>query len=78
MGETSYASVTRRAKTSNYDNKFRALINKLINLDPWKWPKFQADPKNDHINNIQQTSRLKVPLQTNKSFDKIKEDKKKL
>ena len=40
MGETSYASVTRRAETSNQDNEYKALINKLINLDPSEWPKF--------------------------------------
>ena len=78
MDETGYTSVTRRAKTSNQDNKYRTLINKLINLDPSEWPKFQADLKNEHTNNIQQTSRMEVPTQTNKSFDKIKEDKKKL
>ena len=53
MGETSYASVTQRAETSNLDNKYRALINKLIDLDPSEWPKFQAELKNEHTNNIQ-------------------------
>ena len=76
MSETSCASVTRRAEISNQDNEYRALINKLINLDQSEWPKFQADLKNIHTNSIQQTSRLEVPAQTNKSFDKIKEDKK--
>ena len=70
MGETSYASVTQRAETSNQDNKYGTLINKLINLDPSKWPKFQVKLKNEHTNNIQQTSRLEVLAQTNKSFDK--------
>ena len=42
MGETSYASVTRRAETSNQDNKYRALINKLIILDTSNRPKLLA------------------------------------
>ena len=48
MYETTYASVKRRAETSNQDNKYRALINYL---DPSEWPKFQADLKNEHTNN---------------------------
>ena len=76
MSKTSYAPVTRSAVTSNHDDKYRTLINKPINLDPSEWLKFLAELKIEHTKKIQQTSRLEVPAQTNKSFDKIKEDKK--
>ena len=41
MGENSYASVTWRADTINQDNRYRALMEKLIQLEPNDWPKFQ-------------------------------------
>ncbi len=34
MGENRYASVARRADTINQDNKYRALVKKLIQLEP--------------------------------------------
>ena len=41
MGENTYASVARRADTINQENKYRALVKRLIMLEPTDWPKFQ-------------------------------------
>ena len=40
MGENRYASVARRADTTNEDNKYRTLVEKLIKLETNDWPKF--------------------------------------
>ena len=45
MGENSYASVARRANTTNDDNKYRTLVEKLIQLETNDWPKFQEHLK---------------------------------
>ena len=45
MGENSYASDARRADTINQENKYRALVEKLIQLEPNDWPKFQEHLK---------------------------------
>ena len=41
MGESSYASVARRADRTNDDTKYRTLVEKLIELEANDWPKFQ-------------------------------------
>ena len=46
MGENSYASVAWRADTTNQDNKYRALIEKLIELEMNDWPMIQKHLKN--------------------------------
>ena len=38
MGENSYASVASRADTTNQDNKYRILVEKLIQLEANDWP----------------------------------------
>ena len=48
MGESSYASVARRADRTNDDNKYRTLAEKLIKLDANDWPKFQEHLKKLH------------------------------
>ena len=45
MGENSYASVARRVDITNEDNKYRALVEKLIQLKTNDRPKFQEHPK---------------------------------
>ena len=45
MGENSFASVARRADTTNQNNKYRALMEKLIQLEADNWPKFQKHLK---------------------------------
>ena len=40
-GENHYATVARRADTTNQDNKCRTLVEKLIQLEVNGWPKFQ-------------------------------------
>ena len=37
MGENSYASVAQRADTTNQDNKYRTLVEKLIQLEANDW-----------------------------------------
>ena len=46
MGESSYVSVARRANTTNQDNKYGTLVEKLIQLEATDWPKFQEHLKN--------------------------------
>ena len=46
MGEISYAFVARRADTTNEVNKYRTLVEKLIQLDAKDWPNFQEHLKN--------------------------------
>ena len=48
MGENSYASVARRADTINQDNRYRALGEKLIQVEPNDWSIFQEQLKNLH------------------------------
>ena len=45
MGENSYASVARRVDKTNQDNKYRTLVEKLIQLEANEWPKFQEHQK---------------------------------
>ena len=45
MGESSYASVARRADRTNDDNKYKILEEKLIQLEANDWPKFQEHLK---------------------------------
>ena len=49
MGESSYASVTRRADKNNDDYKYRTLVEKLIKLKANDWPKFQEHLKKLHL-----------------------------
>ena len=46
MSENSYASIAQRADTVNQDYRYRALVGKLILLEPNNWPKFQEQLKN--------------------------------
>ena len=48
MGESSYASVARRADRINDDTKYRTLVEKLLKLETNDWPKFQEHLKNVH------------------------------
>ena len=48
MGENSYASVARRADRTNEDNKYRTLMEKLIQLEASDWPKSQEHLKKQH------------------------------
>ena len=45
MGESSYASVARRADRTNDDTKYRTLVEKLLKLEANDWPKFQEHLK---------------------------------
>ena len=45
MRENSYTSVAQRADRTNKDNKYRTLMEKLIQLEANDWPKFQEHLK---------------------------------
>ena len=45
MGENSYASVAQRVDTTNQENKYRTLEEKLIQLEANEWLKFQEHLK---------------------------------
>ena len=47
-GESSYASVARRADRTNDDTKYRTLVEKLLKLEANDWPKFQENLKKLH------------------------------
>ena len=49
MGESSYTSVARRTDRTNEDNKYRMLVEKLIQLKANDWPKFQEHLKKLHL-----------------------------
>ena len=53
MGKNSYTSVVQRADTINQDNKYRALMEKLIQLELNDWPKFWEHLKNLHSAELQ-------------------------
>ena len=46
IGENNYASVSRKSDTINQENKYRALVEKLIQLEPNDWPNFRSHLKN--------------------------------
>ena len=46
--ENSYASVACRADTTNQNNKYWTLVEKLIQLKPNGWPKLQEHLKKLH------------------------------
>ena len=48
MGESSYASVAWRADRTNEDNKYKTLVEKLIQLEANDRPKFQEHLKKLH------------------------------
>ena len=48
MGESSYASVARKADRTNEDTKYRTLVEKLLKLEANDWPKFQEHLKKLH------------------------------
>ena len=48
MGENSYAYVAQRMDTVNQDNKYRTLMEKLIQLELNDWPKIQGHLKKLH------------------------------
>ena len=53
MGESSYASVARRADRTNDDSKYRTL-EKLLKLEANDWPKFQEHLKKLHSDEFYQ------------------------
>ena len=63
MGENRYASVARWTDTINQDNKYRALVEKLIILEMKDWPKFPEQLKNLHSAELQTQPR---PVSANK------------
>ena len=46
MWENSYASVVRRADTTNQDSNYRTLVEKFIQLEVNNWPKIHRQLKN--------------------------------
>ena len=48
MGGNIYASVTQRADRTNEDNKYRTLMEKLIQLEANDWSKFQEHLKKNY------------------------------
>ena len=55
MGESSYASVARRADGTNDDTKYRTLVEKLIKLEANDCPKFQEHLKKLYLVEFFQT-----------------------
>ena len=49
MGESSYTFDAQRVDRTNEDNKYRTLVEKLIQLEANDWPKFQEHLKNLHL-----------------------------
>ena len=53
MGKNSNVSVAWRADTINQDNRYRALLEKLIWLKPKDWQKFLQQLKNLYLAELQ-------------------------
>ena len=70
MGENSSASVAQRADTTNEDNKYRTLIEKLIQLDVNDWPKFQ-----EHLKKLHSAEFYQAPSQQQVGFKVIVQTK---
>ena len=82
MVENSYATVAQISDTVNQNNRYIALVKKLIQLEPNDWPKLHEQLKNLHLAELQtqprpmsaskekasETSKVKSPTtqQTNK------------
>ena len=69
-------SVTWRVdptRQNNQDNKYRAPVDKLFQLDPIDWPNFQEHLKNVYSVEIQQTERKRMEVLMNKAKSTIKE-----
>ena len=47
MAENTYVSVAQRVDPINQDNKYRALVEKLIHFELNDWPNFQ-----EHLNKL--------------------------
>ena len=58
MGESSYASVARRADRTNDDTKYRTLVEKLLELEANDWPKFQ-----EHLKKLPSDEFYQAPAQ---------------
>ena len=63
MGRNSYASVAQRVDTINQHNRYRGLVEKLIQLEPNNPPKFLEQLKNLHSAEFQTQPR---PVRANK------------
>ena len=68
MEENSYASVAWGEDTPNQDNKYRALMEKLIQLELNNWPKFQ-----EHLKKLHSAKFDQVPTQQIKNKEKPNE-----
>ena len=55
MEKSNYASVARRVNTTNEDNKYRTLMEKLIQLEANYWPKILEQLKKLHSAKFYQT-----------------------
>ena len=60
MRENSYAPVAQRVDTTNQDNKYRTLVEKLIQLEANDWPKFQEHLKKLHSAKFYQAPALQL------------------
>ena len=58
MGKNSHTSVAQRADAINQDNRYRALMEKLIWLEPNDWLKFLEQLKNLYLAELQTEPRL--------------------
>ena len=56
MGESSYASVARKADRTNDDTKYRTLVEKLLKLEANDWTKFQEHLKKLHSDEFYQAA----------------------
>ena len=53
VAENSNTYFTRRAYTTNQDNKYRTLVEKLIQLEANDWPQFQEKLKKKKKNSAE-------------------------
>ena len=56
MGESNYASVAHRVDRTIDNNKYKTLVEKLIQLEANDWPKFQEHLKKVHLVEFYQAS----------------------
>ena len=71
MGENTNASVARKEDPINQDNKYRALVDKLIQLEPNDWPKFQVHLKKLHLTEFQQAQTQQQEVSNNEKSSEV-------
>ena len=79
MGENTYASVAQRVDPTRHSdkvNKYRALVEKVIQLEPNNGPKFQKHLTKLHSADFQQTQTEQKEVSNKENSNEVVQGKK--